>query len=69
MNFSQRVLLLMVLIMATSCSWMAEAGGPQPISTRYDDFRERMLRQRLAKQAAYDKRERDFFSGERRKRN
>ncbi|KAG2772013.1 hypothetical protein JG687_00003098 [Phytophthora cactorum] len=68
MNFSQRVLLLMV-IMATSCSWMAEAGGPQPISTRYDDFRERMLRQRLAKQAAYDKRERDFFSGERRKRN
>ncbi|KAG6952710.1 hypothetical protein JG688_00013160, partial [Phytophthora aleatoria] len=60
MNFSQRVLLLMVLIVATSCSWIAEAGGPQPISTRYDDFRERMLRQRLAKQAAYDKREPAF---------
>ncbi|KAF4045631.1 hypothetical protein GN244_ATG02082 [Phytophthora infestans] len=68
MNFSQRVLLLMALVMVTSCSWTAGAGGPQPISARYDDFRERMLRQRLAKQAAYDKRERDFFSGERWKR-
>lgn len=69
MNFSQRVLLLMVLVMVTSSMWSAEAGGPQPLSARYDDFRLRMLQQRLAKQAAYEKREKDFFSGDRRKRH
>ncbi|KAL3656908.1 hypothetical protein V7S43_018115 [Phytophthora oleae] len=69
MNFSQRVLLLVVLLMVASCSWVSGATGPLPIAARYDDFRERMLQQRLTRQAAYEKRERDFFSGERRKRN
>ncbi|POM60053.1 hypothetical protein PHPALM_31132 [Phytophthora palmivora] len=68
MNFSQRVLLLMVLVMAISCSWRTEAGGPQPISAKYGQFRERMLQQRLARQEAYERKEREFFSGERRNR-
>ncbi|KAG1689670.1 hypothetical protein DVH05_002027 [Phytophthora capsici] len=66
MNFSQRVLLLMVLVMMSSCSWMTDAAGPLPISARYANFRERMLQQRISRQAAYEKNEKDFFA---RKRN
>ncbi|OWZ05855.1 hypothetical protein PHMEG_00021976 [Phytophthora megakarya] len=66
MIFSRRVLLLMVLVMATSCSWLTEARAPQPISARYDQFRQRMLQQRLDRQQSYETKEREFFN---RKRN
>jgi hypothetical protein len=68
MKFAQRVLILMTLVVVV-ISWSAEAGGPKSLASRYDDFRERMLKQRVAKQASYEKRERDFSNGDRRKRH
>ncbi|RLN61159.1 hypothetical protein BBJ29_002848 [Phytophthora kernoviae] len=60
-----RVVFLMAFTVVAVLSWSAEAGGPRPLSDRYEDFRARMLQQRMAKQAAYEERERAFFSRKR----
>ncbi|RLN94164.1 hypothetical protein BBJ28_00020133, partial [Nothophytophthora sp. Chile5] len=66
---ASRVLLLVAFVMMAILASSVEAGGPPSLASRQGAFRERMLRERMAKQAAYEKREHDFFNGDRRKRH
>lgn len=66
MNFVLRVLLLAFVCAATIPSFAASA-QPRSLAERRTEMRQRILQAQSAKQAAFEKREKDFFSGKRRK--
>lgn len=66
MNFIGRCMLLALVCAATLPS-LASAEQPRSLAERRGEMRQRILQAQSAKLAAFEQRERDFFSGKRRK--
>lgn len=59
--FVRAVLAVLAVVVALSMSTVA-AGGPRSLAERKGEIRDRMIRTQAMRQAAYEKRESDFFN-------